>query len=561
MELFRIIVLCHCLLLPVPIRAAAVVTPASPAGLAVTVAAGQATFPDQTVVSYNAAALTVDGPDYVASDNVYYFNGTSAVRGINTSALCPGNHETWWDPWQPWAGTPVTLVPGTIATADNPYNTILGALYRAVDPESVKVTSEDGSKTFIRGTDYIFNPDWGQIGNISDRLGTPSVDKIKVFYSYVPQRVDLVQVDRNGTLSLKKGTAWPVCPLLPAPDAGHVGLAGLHVHTYDQYVITGDDIHIIDPAAPVPPVNPGAIGTTLAKLKSGAVTRIAFLGASTTDGAEAGNWWSDRSKTFRGRVLDGIPQLIPGAKPSEVSTAAHTGGTTSEVGLDLVNNTIIPHQNDLCIVSFGQNDMGGSMTGSAKTSPTQFRTNITNIVTALKSGGVEVILSTLYTNHPFYTNRIGRAAEYSQILRDIAAEQNVGLADVYTEWTDLTRRGIPPHSLLHNNNNHPGVEGHQVIAEVILRFFDPNLTVTDRTPAGPGRPEPYITSRPGTGGFTVHCGTEMAGLTAVLYQGDGTVRDRFEVTGGLVYRKDLENGVYFVHFKKAGPALKYVHVK
>jgi hypothetical protein len=51
-----------------------------------------------------------------------------------------------------------------------------------VIPESAVVTNEAGTQIFQRDVDFVFNNDWGQIGNISSRLGAVGSGKIKATY-------------------------------------------------------------------------------------------------------------------------------------------------------------------------------------------------------------------------------------------------------------------------------------------------------------------------------------------------------------------------------------------
>ena len=231
-----------------------VITPDDPASLQVTVAAGQAVLADGKKVSFPETVLPFDPPAVIPDSTL-----NSKKR---TTAPTPLSYTDWFKPWQPWPtqGKPVTLMPG-VATEHNPVDFILGGLYRAIDPEWVKVFSADGKPEYKRDTDYIFNPDWGQIANLNDRI---KAKEIRVTYKYVPQRLDLIQVDGAGKLSIKKGISLPVCPRLPEPDTGCTGLAGVHIATYDKYTISQDDICVIDPAPRVEPINAKALAKTIA---------------------------------------------------------------------------------------------------------------------------------------------------------------------------------------------------------------------------------------------------------------------------------------------------------
>lgn len=61
--------------------------------------------------------------------------------------------------------------------------------------------------------------------------------------------------------------------------------------------------------------------------------------------------------------------------------------------------------------------------------------------------------------------------ERVEIIRQIAREEDVCLADVYKVWEDFTALGHPVRGLLANGMNHPTPSGHQVYAEVLMKFF------------------------------------------------------------------------------------------
>jgi hypothetical protein len=71
---------------------------------------------------------------------------------------------------------------------------------------------------------------------------------------------------------------------------------------------------------------------------------------------------------------------------------------------------------------------------------------------------------------PKQTDRVPRAT-IAQAIRDVAAQENVTLVDMWQEWQNQATHGIAPSSQLHNMFNHPGEPGHQLYAASILRAF------------------------------------------------------------------------------------------
>ena len=216
---------------------------------------------------------------------------------------------------------------------------MLGFLFRSIVPGSVRVASADGALTYDLGRDYEFDPERGQVRPVKGHL----VGRVRISYRLVAQRIDLVQVARDGTVSVKQGRAAVVCPTRPEPDPGAVALAGIYVHTANhpgQFVVTQDDIFPVRPAPPVQPINPDAVARSLAKLRAGETLTIAFFGDSITLGAEAGQWWADRSKTYTGLVVAGLRRRFPRA--SVVEVPAYRGGINSVSGRAVFESRVLP---------------------------------------------------------------------------------------------------------------------------------------------------------------------------------------------------------------------------
>lgn len=439
----------------------AVISPARPPDLTLTVEAGSATLPDGRTVDFAGAKLSFDPPQ---------------TNERSVTAKAPGSHATWWAPWQPWPkqGNPLALKP----SYDEEGTLILGGLFRQIDPGSVVVTSDDGSKTFTRDEDYVLNDDWGQVGSLNDRLGKPGEADIKVTWTIALQRIDLIQANAAGKVSVKKGTSRIVCPAIPEPDADRTAIAGVYIAPWQRrgrYVITQEDIYPIQPAPPVLPINKTAIADALKKLADDDEVKIAFMGASITLGAEAGSWWDDlwteKNLGYPSRVVVGLRRRFPKATITPI--AAFKGGTETKYGLEQMEEVVIPAKADLVLIAFGGNDAAGPVGRPPRNPPEQFKKDIRAMVLRAKEAGMDVILVVTMQQNPWHPSGVvKRWPAYRQALIDVANEEGVGCADVYTEWVNQATRGIPPWSQLHNWINHPGAAGHRLYADVILRFFE-----------------------------------------------------------------------------------------
>jgi len=481
---------------------AADVVPATPPDLTVTVKAGRIALPGRRIVSYPRAALRLDPP---AMRNV-----TVRERG-GENPLVPRNHAKWYESWEPWPRKGKDGKINVIALSPRYCRDrvpILGGLYRSFVADSVKVTSADGAKVFKMGVDYTFNADWGQIANLDGRLGKSFVDRVKVTGRYAMQRLDLIQVDAAGKVSVKEGHSAAVCPALPQADAGAAPLAGVYIAPWraaanphfdaeraavkpaTDYAITQYEILPVKPAPPVQPINKGGVSRTFGSLAAGRTVRIALMGDSITLGAEAGPWWDRRIKftakdvAYRGRVIHGLRQRFPKAKVTPIE--AYKGGTTAKFGLQVLDKDVLPNGPDLVVMAFGANDAAGPIGRGPRNPPEQFKRDMLALVRKAKGAGVEVMLVVGMQMNPWLKNgATQRWGAYRKAILDIGATQNVAVADVYTEWMNLASRGIPPFTQLHNWINHPGAFGHGVYADVVLRFFEGKAP-----PPPPEKPRP-----------------------------------------------------------------------
>jgi lysophospholipase L1-like esterase len=466
------------------------ISPSSPPDLTVTVGPGEISLGDGKTAKVPAAVkLTFDPPE---------------VRSAELKAKAPRDYADWYTPWEPWPGKGKDGVAAAIMlkpASDENGVLILGGLFRSIRQESVVVTSADGANKFQMGGDYKYLADWAQIANWDGRLGEANIAELKITYQYALQRLDLVQVDAAGKVSVKKGRSSIVCPALPEADAGAAPVAGVYIAPWTlaenpnlsrpgaatapagtgakaagDYVITKFEICPIRPAAPVAPVHPEAVAGTLQKLKDGQAVTVAIMGASIELGAEACAWWDDKIKftdqdlAWRGRLIVGLRKRFPKAtiKPVE----AYQGGTQTKFGLDVLEKTVLPAKPDVVLIGFGGNDVAGPIGRPPNNPPEQFKKDMQAMVRKAKAGGAEVVLVVTMQQNPWQKTDVdGRWPAYRKALLEIGDEEKVGVADVYTEWLNLATRGIPPVSQLHNWVNHPGAFGHGVYAETVLRFF------------------------------------------------------------------------------------------
>ena len=423
------------------------------------------------------------------------------LRDVSIDCKAPkvyADRFSQWDPWPDAQFDPVPearKIPNAINLCphqDDQGTLILGGLYRAFVPESVVVTTADGSRTFVKGEDWVYNRNGAQVANFEGRLGTPGEAPLKIRAKYALQRLDLVQVDASGNISVKKGTSQMFCPALPEADADHTALAGIYLAAWNaasnpwydgqksglsaktDYAISEHEIFPINPAPPVPPINKLALAHSLQKLKDNKELRIAFVGASVTVGAETPAWWdhlwTDQNLGFPSVVVTGLRKRFPQATVTPIM--ASQGGTTAKYGLEMIDKVVIPAKPDVVLLDFGGNDAHGASGAPPNNPPEQFKEDMRTIIQKSKNAGAEVIIVIGHNSgHPWLENQPDdRWPTYRQAMLELAKEENVGAADITAEMDHLATHGIPPFSQMHSA--HPGILGHKVYADVILRFFE-----------------------------------------------------------------------------------------
>ncbi len=459
----------------------------------INISAGEVTFPGGKVAKVAAATLPVDGPD------IHEFETTRDKQ--NQLPIAPDNYAAYFDLWNPWPGSanPIGLSP----KYDEAGTLILGGLFRYFRDETLEVTSEDGSKKYRRDVDFVYNPDWGQIANKDGHLTGHILAKVQ---AGLP-RLDLLEIGADGSVSIKKGTTSYVCPVLPEADPGHMALAGIYVAPwrakrspfYDgtsgppkgttEYAVTQHEIVPIHSVEPIAPIHPERLKATCAKLNAGQPVKIAFIGASVSVGAEANVWYSHpaysaEDRTFRGRFIYGLRRRFPAAQITPIE--AFQGATTVEYGLKQLPG-VLAQKPDLILLDFGVNDLSGPVGGAPKLALPDYEKGMESLIEQARAGGAEVLVLAPGVIMPWLKNHAAqRQPEYAKAAIKAANKEGAAAADPFAEFNQLSARGIPPWSQIHNWINHPGDLGHQIYADVLLRFF----------PAEPGKatPPPASTS-------------------------------------------------------------------
>jgi len=354
-----------------------------------------------------------------------------------------------------WSGTRLT---GT--KTPRLYHGLPGCLV----PHSVVVKSLDGSIVYEEGKDYLVDHTWGAIGRVpTGRI--PQGASVLVSYKYSLQRIDLIEVNENGNLVLKKGKEEKTCPLPPKPDEGYYPL--LHIYLpYHTKELSDELIYPVGPSYPQPTreemlANARFVSKTLDKLRKGEKVTIVFWGDSVTAGGDA----SSPDKAFPALFVKMLQERFPKAKI--IMVTAGIGGTNTNQRLPNIESEVLAYNPDLVVIEF-VNDMGFT--------EENLRNNYYKAIDLIRERGGEVIILTPHFTMPSMMglSSVKNAKETRKavdILRKIAREKGVGLADASKRWEHLAKEGIPYVTLLYNGINHPDDRGHLLFVEELLKFF------------------------------------------------------------------------------------------
>jgi lysophospholipase L1-like esterase len=170
--------------------------------------------------------------------------------------------------------------------------------------------------------------------------------------------------------------------------------------------------------------------------------------------------------------------LAPLGVRAEVINAGVGGSNTSAQGRHALARlgSVREQQADWVIVQFGINDCWvdqGEEDGPSRVSREDYRRNLTAIVHTLRQDGSRVLLMTpnqLHSETPAW--RADRLAAYAEVVRGIARDWRVPLADVWNAYAELTPQ---ERDALLLDTAHPGDRGQALVAELIADRLKPLL--------------------------------------------------------------------------------------
>lgn len=164
-------------------------------------------------------------------------------------------------------------------------------------------------------------------------------------------------------------------------------------------------------------------------------------------------------------------------------TAINAGvsGNTTVNALERIESDVLAHKPDLVTVMFGLNDM-------TRVPIEDYRANLKTIIERCRAAGAEVILCTPNSVQDTAERPLGKLIQYADVVRAVAAETNVPLADCYNDFKKVREGNDQQWAMLMSDEIHPNMAGHKQIATTIAT----KIAGRSLTSSGAPAPQPAI---------------------------------------------------------------------
>lgn len=352
---------------------------------------------------------------------------------------------------------------GVMLPAGNPdWNTGYGLaetawVYQALLPGSLRLHSRN--TIFEENKDYVVDYHWGRICRTATS-SIPDDATCDIDYRYTQARVDLVQVNDKGTVTIKKGREHKKTPEIPQPDPHATPLFTVYL-PHSTQKLSESNLLIIDPSTPAgtPFMNAHRLQPFRTKLVSGSPVKVVCFGDSITQGEDAGD---DR---YVFRLQRYFNQHYPG-KVDVINTGV--GGNTSRDGLARLDQDVLRHHPDLVVIMFGVNDENARPAGN-DVPVAEYRANLQRMVDTIRTQthACVILMTTSWKNLGWEFTK-GNLNEYADTIRTLGKQASVCVIDNFQAWGNLSKRGIPYMNLLDSCINHPNGPAHEIFINGLI---------------------------------------------------------------------------------------------
>ncbi len=190
------------------------------------------------------------------------------------------------------------------------------------------------------------------------------------------------------------------------------------------------------------------------RLASGQTTRIVCFGDSIT----GAYYHTGGLRAWCDMLGLEITRAIPEARV-EMINAGISGNTTVDA-LARIEKDVIAQRPQLVVVMFGMND-------ATRIPRDEYQANLESIVTRCRAAGAAVVLCTPNSVIENTSRPNASLAEYSENVRQLAADRQVPLVDVFAHWQTLKEADPTSWSLLMSDAIHPNMNGHREFARIM----------------------------------------------------------------------------------------------
>ncbi len=192
------------------------------------------------------------------------------------------------------------------------------------------------------------------------------------------------------------------------------------------------------------------------RLSTGQPTRVVCFGDSIT----GVYYHSGGQRAWCDMLGLALQKAFPRANPEMIN--AGISGHTTVNALARIERDVIAKQPHLVVIMFGMNDV-------TRVPLEQFRANTATIARRCLDAGAAVVLCTPNSVYENEARPNGRLAEFSEAVRQVAAELELPLVDCLEAWRELRRQDEAAWTLMMSDTIHPNMTGHRRFAELIAK--------------------------------------------------------------------------------------------
>lgn len=344
-------------------------------------------------------------------------------------------------------------------------NTFGATLPGSLEPGSVAIKDKPGRDGIVYEKDKDWRVDevWGRVGRLPEGR-IKAGQTVYIDYHTRLLRIDTICVSPSGRVYLRQGDSQKMCPSVPGADYGSLALCNVYLE-YGGKEITAGCLYPIGESYSQPDVDflethRARVAKTREKLEKGQEVTVVTWGDSVTAGGDATRpefrFPDAFAQALRYKYLQARIKLINAGR----------GGWSTDGSLPLFDDDVLKYKPDLVTMEF-INDMG--MTEE------NVRKNWDEAIDRVRAAGGEAVIITPHFAMPLWMNFPGIETPETRhnvvVLRKIAEEKRVALADASKRWEHLSAEGVPYLIHLRNGINHPDDFGHGLFVEELMRLF------------------------------------------------------------------------------------------